>query len=655
MRTRVIVIAVVVFAGLGLLSIAGGYAVLRGIDLNAYRPLVIERVKALTGRELRLDGELGFGLQDGFLIRADSLALGNARWGSRPQMLQVGHAEAHLALLPLLRGEVRVTRVELYDVDLILERDASGVGNWALFPLSAGDAYPSGGLPAISIESGQVAWHLFTGADAAPWIFTDLQLHAGLLGDRLHLEGDAKLGGKKLRLKGELPTQSVLASGSAEPFDLQMQFDDMVIHGKGMLQQAAWGLAPKLHLDIEDIDLAHVGQLTGRALPAMPPFSLTLDLARSPDFWRVTGLELKTGNSMLTGAFEFEPGTVRPKLTGHLKASRMDLTELFTLPMGQRQVSAPAPWDTWLRALNAFDAALELRISRIITWDVDLLDLQIDGQLTDGHLQLRPIKTDLANGGNAAGQFALNTGADRLDWSLTLRVNDLPTGALPGLKRATLIEAPLHLDLTLKTTGQTVRDAIANLGGDARLVIGKGHARIKSIDSLVGGLSTLTGQLLARNSEEARLNCAVADFVIEQGVATAEVLLIDSAVSTVRGDGRIDLVAGQFDLTFSPRAKTPTLNVAVPVHVRGPLRQPQFTADRVATLSKLIGVAGLFVYPPAAVVALGDLGGSGNACIKLMRGAKAPDEASSAPGKVMRGIGDAVQGIGSGVKKLLGQ
>ena len=195
---------------------------------------------------------------------------------------------------------------------------------------------------------------------------------------------------------------------------------------------------------------------------------------------------------------------------------------------------------------------------------------------------------------------------------------------------------------------------------DARhLPIVKAYARkiglVETVDRMVGGLSTVAGQLLERGSADAQLNCAIADINVERGVAKAEILMVDSAASTLRGDGQIDLGAEQVALTFTPRPKKPTLSVAVPVHVRGPLRQPQFIADQKASLTKLIGIAGIFVYPPAALATLGDLGGADNECIRLIRGQHSDSNSSSALDKVGDGIGSAAKGVGKGLKKLFGQ
>jgi hypothetical protein len=223
---------------------------------------------------------------------------------------------------------------------------------------------------------------------------------------------------------------------------------------------------------------------------------------------------------------------------------------------------------------------------------------------------------------------------------------------LLGPKLSSLISAPADMDVDLRTAGGALKPMASNLTGEMRLVFGAGTARIKRIDTLVGGLTTLTGQLLSQGSEDAQLNCAVADFALQKGVATAKVLLIDSQVSTVRGDGRIDLGAQRINLTFSPKAKTPTLSVAVPVHVRGPLRKPQFIKDTKATLGKLFGIAGFFVYPPAAVVALGDLGSQENPCIELLQGKAVAGKGKTHQTKTQATDDNLLESLGRGLKKL---
>ena len=654
-----VVNAVVFLLAVSLLVSMAAYFMLRGVDLSAVRPEIIARVKAATGRDLQIAGDLEVALRQGLIIRAHRLALGNAEWGSRPEMLKLGYVEAHLALLPLFLGEVRVKRIDLHDVDLVLETDASGRGNWEFEPEASGNAQAVSALPSVRIESGRLTWRGTGERGQEPLIFTELALAADVSRDGIGFEGAARLDHNGVEFSGRLPTWQSLAPGSPQDVTLRLRLGAAEVEGSGTLQQAPWGLSPRLNLRAAALDLAKLGSVAGRSFPSLPQLDVTLDLSRDARGWQVDKLAAVAGKSDLAGELRWLTESDRPKFTATLAAHTIDLTEL--IPLSDTETTgdtdrAAVSWRPLLDALDEVDGEVQVRASQVVAWDMVLADARVDGRVDAGVLSLEPIKASLSGGGRAEGHLELHAGAQPPAWDLVLGLRKLPAGALLGPRWASLVDAPVDLDLDLQAKGASVHQAVQNLAGDARIVVGSGRARIGRIDSLVGGISTLTGQLLAKGSDEAQLNCVIADFTILRGVATADVLLIDSAVSTVRGDGWVDLVTQDLDLTFTPRAKSPTLNIAVPVHVRGPMRQPEFTADRGASLGKLLGVAGLFVYPPAALLALGDLGGSGNACIELMRENAAPQGAGSVDSSGRQeGEGSIMKGISRGLKGLFGQ
>jgi hypothetical protein len=52
--------------------------------------------------------------------------------------------------------------------------------------------------------------------------------------------------------------------------------------------------------------------------------------------------------------------------------------------------------------------------------------------------------------------------------------------------------------------------------------------------------------------------------------------------------------------------------------VTGPFNEPKVTLGKIDVLKKLAGAASLFVFPPAALAGLGELGSADNVCIKLI-------------------------------------
>ncbi len=112
-----------------------------------------------TGKQLLIDGPitLGWGPQ----LRLRSVRLLNPPGLSRPDLVRVDTAEVGVSLLPLLSGRVVLHGVRLDGVDVLLERDADGRGNWERppAPVSTEPAAPAptpGRRMDVSVESAAV-------------------------------------------------------------------------------------------------------------------------------------------------------------------------------------------------------------------------------------------------------------------------------------------------------------------------------------------------------------------------------------------------------------------------------------------------------------------------------------------------------------------
>src|ERR1700761_6152851 len=100
------------------------------VNPNAYKSKIAAAVKASTGRELKLPGDIKLSV-----IPWVALKLGPASLGSPPgfgdePFLSFTHASVRVRLLPLLRQRLEVARVRVEGLDLRLRRNAAGRGNW---------------------------------------------------------------------------------------------------------------------------------------------------------------------------------------------------------------------------------------------------------------------------------------------------------------------------------------------------------------------------------------------------------------------------------------------------------------------------------------------------------------------------------------------
>ena len=107
-------------------------AVLLFVDFGRFEPRIEQAVSEATGRDFQIDGDLEIRALPAIQVSANDVSLSNAEWGSEPEMARIGHFSARVNVLSLLTGPPVIEEVRLKDVDVLLETDAEGTGNWAM-------------------------------------------------------------------------------------------------------------------------------------------------------------------------------------------------------------------------------------------------------------------------------------------------------------------------------------------------------------------------------------------------------------------------------------------------------------------------------------------------------------------------------------------
>jgi len=110
------------------------YIVLLNYDFNTFKPLIVQTVKDMTGRELTLAGDIRLKIGPAPALTTEGAGFQNASWGSRPQMVKVRRLEVQIALLQLVVGNVRIKQLNLIEPDILIETDRSGRSNLKFRP-----------------------------------------------------------------------------------------------------------------------------------------------------------------------------------------------------------------------------------------------------------------------------------------------------------------------------------------------------------------------------------------------------------------------------------------------------------------------------------------------------------------------------------------
>ncbi|HTR86070.1 MAG TPA: AsmA family protein [Reyranella sp.] len=129
--------------------VAAVWALPHLIDVEAYKPGLIEAVRDATGRELVIDGPMKLTLFPVPGIGAGTVRFSNAVGAKGAQMVDVRWVAVTPAWGALLRGKVAVGTLTLYRPTIVLETDEKGRPNWEFAPggnINQPDDAPNRGL-----------------------------------------------------------------------------------------------------------------------------------------------------------------------------------------------------------------------------------------------------------------------------------------------------------------------------------------------------------------------------------------------------------------------------------------------------------------------------------------------------------------------------
>ena len=127
------------------------------INMQSFKPAMVEAVRQATGRELVIDGPIELSMYPVPGVSARQVHFANAAGTKGAQMLDVRRVIVRPSLLALLQGRIEVGTLVLFRPTIVLEADADGKPNWEFTP-GAGAAQAAG-VPATGfhLAIGQLA------------------------------------------------------------------------------------------------------------------------------------------------------------------------------------------------------------------------------------------------------------------------------------------------------------------------------------------------------------------------------------------------------------------------------------------------------------------------------------------------------------------
>ena len=150
--------AAVCLAVVGVL-LAGAVAYAGFGGLSRHKGRIEAFVSGKIGRPFAIEGTFELRLLPSISVLAERVSVGNAAWGSSPQMVEIGRFSTEIRVWSLLSGPVEIPSFELADVSVLLEEGPDGTGNWVFASASAAAEEPerpladSASIPAVVVNA----------------------------------------------------------------------------------------------------------------------------------------------------------------------------------------------------------------------------------------------------------------------------------------------------------------------------------------------------------------------------------------------------------------------------------------------------------------------------------------------------------------------
>ena len=394
----------------------------RLVDLDGFKPRIAAEFQKATGRVLALDGKLDIDFVPYPRLAASDVRVLNTRDDAAFELVTLKAFKLGVRLLPLLRGEIEISDIEVVEPLVQLERLPDGRGNWQT--AAVGSPFDPAPAPRAS------AWGILgTGGD--------LRINSLRITDGTFSYRDAA--GAVERIDGV--TVDVTAGSLAGPFTVKgamtvrrqavrvdayvgrhVEGEPLAVSLRAVSDGDTAALSAKGHMDLSGagprllVDAALKGPSLGAFLAVLPalgpsagfdhPFSLAATVDADEREVKLAGMSVNLGGVSATGTATLPlGGSAASRIT--LDADRLDVDALIGMarppPDGDTGETVHLPTD--------IDVEMKLTADELIVERRPVRDLRMTASLRDGEFSVTRLSARLP--GEAAVELSGSAEAHR--------------------------------------------------------------------------------------------------------------------------------------------------------------------------------------------------------------------------------------------------
>ena len=353
------------------------------IDWNKYKGEIAAQAKAITGRDLTIDGDIQISVLPAPALVVKDVALANLEGATATEMVRLKSLEIRVALGPLLRGQVQVETIKLDTPVIELEVIGDGRRNWD-FPAPAGKDKKDAGPPTADetapkvgsgldvrldsfiIDNGTLVYRDLKGGTVERVHGINARIAASSMAGPFEMSGQAQVRG--IPLDYDISVGQII-EGRTVPFSVNLGFEPAAT--KVQIAGALLGLggSPKFKGKVkgEGKSLAKLIHALAGAGPSPgflgQAFELSGAVVATTTDMEIKNLAVSLGTSLAKGGLSAKLGEV-PNVSLNLAVSRIDLDKWLSMPAVVAKPREPgAPRKTPATEVQS-KASIELQVPK---------------------------------------------------------------------------------------------------------------------------------------------------------------------------------------------------------------------------------------------------------------------------------------------------
>jgi len=566
------------YALLGLVVLAlGAVAIIAAtFDPNKYKGEIETLVKQRTGRTLKFHGDIGLAFWPSIGVNVGKVTL--SRRASANDFASLASAHAAVAVLPLLRGEVRVDRISVSGLKASVIRARGGKFDFEdLLGAAGGGARAGAGKPA---PAGRVKFDV-AGIQLKDSAFTYLDEGSG---QRLEIQDlDVTTGRIADDVPGKLDLRARI-KGRNPMVDLKVSLNGTYRLGMAREEYALSGLQVRVDGSAAEFTRIALG-VTGDARARLAQEAVDADLVAKFD---ETTVKAKLAMEKFAAPhYRFDLDVDKVDLDRYLVAQ----PDAKPAPAAGPMVAVDVPVD--LSPLEGLRADGKLAVGSLRLMGLRLQALKAELRAANGRAEVAPHSAQLYEG-TLRGALTLAAKGNRVALKETLA--GIAIGPLvKDLMGRDALEGRGSVALDVAAAGSTVNAMKKSLDGTARVELKDGAIKGVNLTEALRKTRAAFGSKSAQQqgadqSQRTDFSAMSASFTLRNGVAHNDDLEVKAPLVRVGGAGDIDI--GNSQLNYLARATVVATSkgqggaelehlrgLTIPVKLTGPFDAPKYEID----------------------------------------------------------------------------